>query len=226
MSDNIAEIQRLEGVGYGSSKQAVVADIPSIEAFKRRFSRMLVTNKYIAEFSSSISSGKMWKNGSNQVKYMISSITLPQWLIDPETIYLGGASAMIPGGFQQNNIELTIYNTGPEFFSMKQWLDLTYNQGSRTYGWYDDVKADMTLTQYGTAGEKINVFTFTDCTIFQLGGLTFSYEPTTAPQTFNVSLNYFGWTMHTNISVATSTASVKDAAALAANKNRSGKKKG
>lgn len=168
------------------------AYIPSIEAFKSRMRHVLTSNKYVAEFGGS----SFWNTHAPYVRFMVSEISLPQWVIDPEQVYMGGASMAVPNGFQQNNLDLTLYNTGPELQVMQNWIKLIYDQSSRTYGYFDDVKCDLKVIQFTTDGREAQTFLFTDCTIFQLGGVKYSYDQA-AVQTFNVSLNYFGFTMLT-----------------------------
>ena len=92
---------------------------------------------------------------------------------------------------------MTIYNTGPELKIMHLWLAETYNQATRSYGYYDDVKCDLKVMQFATNGELVQTMTFTDCTIYNLGGLNFSYAPATEAQTFTIALNYFGYMLET-----------------------------
>ena len=167
--------------------------IPSIAAFKRRMQHLLLNNRYTATFGG----GAFWSQYSNYVQYMVSQLTIPNWTIDNENIYMGGANMVIPNGFQQNNIELTLYNTGPELYTMQKWLSYTYDQKARTYGYFDDIKGDLEVIQYTTDGKKAQTFIFYDCTIFQINGISYSYEPATAPQTFSVSLYYYGFDLKT-----------------------------
>lgn len=183
-------IQKIEGDGgLGKSKY-----IPTIEAFKSRMNYILLNNRYTAEFSGS----DFWNEHSNITRYMISSITLPQIVMDVEQVYVGGTIVPMPNGFQQGNIDMTLYNTGPELQVMQQWMAKTYNQITRTYGYFDDIRCDLTINQFTVNGDLIQTFKFTDCTIYNLGGVSFSYEPATAPQTFNVSLNYYGFSIATD----------------------------
>lgn len=167
--------------------------IPSIAAFKTRMRHLLLNNKYTATFGG----GPFWNQYSDYVRYMVSQITIPNWTIDNEKIYMGGAAMNMPNGFEQNNIDLTLYNTGPELYVMEMWLRETYNQKTRTYGYFDDIKSDLKVVQYTTNGEVAQTFIFYDCTIYQINGISYSYEPATAPQTFMISLNYFGFDLDT-----------------------------
>lgn len=167
--------------------------IKSIMAFKKRMQHILLNNRYTATFGG----GKFWNQYSRYVQYMVSQVTIPNWIIDNEKIYVGGTNMNVPNGFEQNNLELTLYNTGPELYVMELWLRETYNQKTRTYGYFDDVKSDLEIIQYSTNGNIAQTFIFYDCTIFQINGISYSYEPATAPQTFSISLNYFGFDLKT-----------------------------
>lgn len=188
------------------------AYIPSIESFKRRMQHILLNNKYVAEFGG----GRFWTrtNYSDYMKYMVSNITIPNWMIDIEQIYMGGTQMMMPNGFQQGNLELTIYNTGIELQIMQNWLKETYDQDSRSYGYFDDVKGDLQVRQYTTDGQLAQTFWFTDCTIYQIGGISFSYDPASGPQTFTISLNYFGFTLNPSEINLNPSPVTKDSAAL------------
>lgn len=183
-------IQQLES-GYRGSKGNDF--IPSIEAFKRRMQHILLNNKYIAMFGGST----FWDKYGANVQFMISAITIPQWMIDPEQFYIGGAMVSVPNGFQQGNLDVTLYNTGPELQIMQNWLKMTYDQEKRCYGYFDDLKCDLRVMQFTTSGELCQTFWFTDCTIYQIGGIAFSYDPASGPQTFSVALNYFGFQLET-----------------------------
>ena len=188
MSD--VDMKTMEGQGsYGKN-----AYLPSIQSFKQRMNYILFNNKYTAEFSGS----DFWNEHSNITRYMISAIGLPQIMIDGEPVYMGGAQAMMPNGFTQGNLELTLYNTGPELQVMQRWMALAYNQAERTYGYFDDIKCDLTINQFTTNGELVQTFKFIDCTPFNFGGMSFTYEPATAPQTFNISLNYYAYSISTD----------------------------
>ena len=187
---NIQNIQNIEGQNGLSKSQY----IPTIDSFKKRMNYILLNNRYTAEFSGS----DFWKEHSNITRYMISSITLPQLVVDPEQVYVGGTIVPMPNGFQQGNIDLVLYNTGPELQVMQRWLARTYNQSTRTYGYFDDIRCDLTINQFTVNGDLIQTFKFTDCTLYNIGGISFSYEPSTAPQTFNISLNYFGFSVSTD----------------------------
>lgn len=167
--------------------------IPTIEAFKKRLNYVLLNNRYTAEFGGN----PFWNEHGKYVRFMVSALTIPSWLIDNEDIYVGGTKMHVPSGFQQGNIDLTVINTGPELQVFQNWMKMTYDQETRGVGYYDDVKCDLKVLQFTTDGELAQEFYFTDCTIFQLQGISFSYDPATAPQTFNVSLNYFGFCLTT-----------------------------
>lgn len=166
---------------------------PTISAFKSRMRHVLLNSRYVAEFGGS----PFWSKYAQYVRYMVSAITLPQLAIDSEQTYVGGTIAMVPNGFQQGNLDLTIYNTGPELKIMHLWLSETYNQSSRSYGYFDDIKCDLKVMQFATNGVLAQTMTFTDCTIYNLGGINFSYAPATEVQTFTVALNYFGYMLET-----------------------------
>ena len=166
---------------------------PTISAFKSRMQHVLLNSRYVAEFGGS----PFWTKYAQYVRYMISAVTLPQLAIDSEQTYVGGTIAMVPNGFQPGNLDLTIYNTGPELKIMHLWLAETYNQASRSYGYFDDVKCDLKVMQFATNGDLVQTMTFTDCTIYNLGGMNFSYAPATEIQTFTVALNYFGYMLET-----------------------------
>ncbi len=183
-------MSKMEGAGLSSRS----SKLPTIEAFMRRMPYILLNNRYTAKFSG----GKFWPAYSDIIDYMICSISLPQTTIENETVYVGGAAAMIPNGFQQGQLDMVVYNTGPELLVFQKWMQATYDQAKRTYGYYDDIKGDLQVTQYTTDGNPVQVFTFTDCVIYTMGGLQFGYESQTNPQTFNVSLTYFGYTLSTS----------------------------
>lgn len=166
---------------------------PTISAFKSRMRHVLLNSRYVAEFGGS----PFWTKYAQYVRYMISAVTLPQLAIDSEQTYVGGTIAMVPNGFQPGNLDLTIYNTGPELKIMHMWLAETYNQASRSYGYFDDIKCDLKIMQFATNGDLVQTMTFTDCTIYNLGGMNFSYAPATEIQTFTVALNYFGYMLET-----------------------------
>ena len=166
---------------------------PTISAFKSRMRHVLLNSRYVAEFGGS----PFWSKYAQYVRYMVSAITLPQLAIDSEQTYVGGTIAMVPNGFQQGNLDLTIYNTGPELKIMHLWLSETYNQATRSYGYFDDIKCDLKVMQFATNGALAQTMTFTDCTIYNLGGINFSYAPATEAQTFTVALNYFGYMLET-----------------------------
>ncbi len=166
---------------------------PTISAFKSRMRHVLLNSRYVAEFGGS----PFWTKYAQYVRYMISAVTLPQLAIDSEQTYVGGTIAMVPNGFQPGNLDLTIYNTGPELKIMHLWLAETYNQSSRSYGYFDDIKCDLKIMQFATNGDLVQTMTFTDCTIYNLGGMNFSYAPATEIQTFTVALNYFGYMLET-----------------------------
>lgn len=167
--------------------------MPTVAAFKNRMRHVLLNNRYVAEFGGSV----FWTKYARYVRYMISAITLPQLAIDSEPTYVGGTTVMVPNGFQQGNLDITLYNTGPELKIMHMWLAETYNQSNRAYGYFDDVKCDLKVMQFATNGDLVQTMTFTDCTIYNLGGLNFNYAPTTEIQTFTVALNYFGYMLET-----------------------------
>lgn len=168
--------------------------IPTVDEFKKRMNYILLNNRYTADFGGS----KFWNTYNYVTRYMVSSISFPQMVIDNEQIYVGGAGTMVPNGFTQNNLELVLYNTGPELQIMQQWMTMTYNQNTRTYGYFEDIRCDLRVVQYTVDGVAIQTFTFTDCTLYNIGGLQFGYEPASAPQTFSISLNYFGYNLETN----------------------------
>ncbi len=166
---------------------------PTVSAFKSRMRHVLLNSRYVAEFGGS----PFWSKYAQYVRYMISAVTLPQLAVDSEQTYVGGTIAMVPNGFQPGNLDLTIYNTGPELKIMHLWLAETYNQATRSYGYFDDIKCDLKIMQFATNGDLVQTMTFTDCTIYNLGGMNFSYAPATEIQTFTVALNYFGYMLET-----------------------------
>lgn len=174
--------------------------IPTVQAFMARMPHILLKNKYIAEFTS----GFWHQENGKLIKYMVSAVNMPQLVVESDPIYVGGAAVNMPSGFTQGNLEITVYNTGMELAAMFKWLQMTYNQQTRTYGYFDDVKTDMRLTQYTTDGRPVHEYTFTDCTIYQLGGIDFSYDPATAPMTFTVAMNYFGYILRTDANITKS----------------------
>lgn len=167
--------------------------IPTIEAFKKRLNHLLLNNRYTVEFGGN----SFWNQHGRYVRFMVSAITIPSWMIDNEVVYMGGTKANFPSGFQQGNLDMTLFNTGPELQVFQNWMKLTYDQESRAIGYFDDLKCDVKVLQYTTNGELAQEFIFTDCTIYQLNGISFSYDPANSPQTFNVSLNYFGYSLIT-----------------------------
>lgn len=195
--------------------------IPTIEAFKTRFRHLLLNNRYTVEFGGS----KFWNTYGRYIRFMVSAITIPSWMIDNEQVYIGGTKMNIPSGFQQNNIDMTLFNTGPELQVFQEWMKLTYDQESRAYGYFDDLKCDVKVLQYTTNGELAQEFIFTDCTLYQMNGISFSYDPANSPQTFNVSLNYYGYSLITpdklmqavpNVDIKTPEQLMKNPAAKAA----------
>ena len=168
--------------------------IPTIDSFKKRMNYILLNNRYTAEFSGS----DFWNEYANVTRYMISSINLPQLVIDPEQVYVGGTNVAMPNGFQQGNLDMIMYNTGPELQVIQRWIALAYDQSARTYGYFDDVKCDLTINQFTVNGDLVQTFKFTDCTPYNMGGISFSYEPSQAPQTFSIALNYYGFSISTN----------------------------
>ena len=167
--------------------------IPTIEAFKSRLNYILLNNRYTAEFGGN----NFWNEHGKYVRFMVSAVTLPSWMIDSEPTYIGGSKLFVPNGFTQGNLDLTLFNTGPELQVFQNWLKQTYNQETRSYGYFDDLKCDLKILQYTTNGELAQEFYFTECTIYQMNGISFSYDPANSPQTFNISLNYFGYSLIT-----------------------------
>lgn len=178
----------------GQSNSNVNQYIPSIDSFKQRMNYILLNNRYTAEFSGS----DFWNQYASITRYMISSINLPQMVIDSEQVYVGGTNVAMPNGFQQGNLDMVLYNTGPELQVFQRWMALIYDQSKRTYGYFDDIRCDLTVNQFTVHGELVQTFKFTDCTLYNFGGISFSYEPSQAPQTFSVALNYFGVTISTD----------------------------
>lgn len=186
--------------------------IPSIETFKKRMQHILLNNRYVVEFGGS----NFWDKYASYVRFMASAVTLPSWGVDSEQVYVGGTHTMLPNGFQKNNLDMTIYNTGPELQVMQNWLKETYNQETRFYGYFDDIKCDIKVMQYTTNGKLCQTFWFTDCTLFQISGISFSYDKASGPQSFNISLNYFGFSLETNGGIMTGAAIAQGSGNLSA----------
>lgn len=171
--------------------KSIGTGIETIEQFKQRVTNPLLPNRFTAIFS-----GNYFDLNSNKEHLLckVNSASLPNYQTDSEEIYVGGTSVSVPSGLTKGNLELTIINQGIEYDILYQWMRTIYNENTRCYGYYDDVKADLYITQYHTNGIWALQYHFYGCTPYNLQIDQISYSAANDFHSFSIALNYFSYT--------------------------------
>ena len=163
--------------------------IPTIEEFKSKFESPILSSQYIVTFDGPFFN-KINANGTLECK--VVSISTPNYQIDNEQIYIGGTSTSVPSGLTKGNLDITIINQGIEYQTIYSWMKQIYDPYTRRYGYFDDIKTKIILTQYKTNGVWVLEHHYYDCTPYNLQVGQFSYDQTDISK-FTLSMNYFAY---------------------------------
>ena len=179
-------------------------NLHTIEAFKEKVYHPLLPNRYTVYFYPKNTTCYFYKafntvsetTGVKPSEYLeckISSISLPNYQIDNEEIYVGGSNVSVPTGLTKGNLDLTIINQGIEYDVIYSWLKQIYNGTTRHYGYFDDIAVNVYVTQYATNGEWVLEHHYYDCTPYNTQLEQLSYDEANSIHTFSLSLNYFSY---------------------------------
>ena len=194
----------------------------TLEEFKALVQTPLLTSRYTVYFSpknnaSSNYFSQMLKTYTNKKSYpndflecKVSSISLPNYQIDSEVIYVGGSQLSVPSGHQKGNLDLTIINQGIEYNVIFGWLYKIYNGNKRHYAYFDDIAVNLFVVQYGVDGVWVLEHQYFDCTPYNTNLGQLSYDKANGAQTFTVSMNYFSTNVIYNENIDANKASLNN----------------
>ena len=161
----------------------------SINEFKEKFVSPILSSYYMVTFSGPYFDAI---NGKSGLECKVTSVSMPNYQVDNETVYLGGTTTSIPSGQQKGNLEVTIINQGSEFNIIYGWMKKIFDPYTRTYAYYDSIKTKLIVTQYKTNGTWVLEHHYFDCTPYNMQIGSLSYD-TTDLSKFSLSLNYFAY---------------------------------
>lgn len=154
-----------------------ILDIPG---FKREVKSFLYGNRYFV---------KMAKLDSTKLEMLACKVDLPQVDFNPVDADIGGQVIGIPYKYMPGELIITFYNTGDEYRRVKEYAFQTYNQESRCYKYFDDIKMDITITELDAKGDEVITHKYEDCIIRNISTVSLSYAESNQPEQFSVSFN-------------------------------------
>lgn len=169
---------------FGLSNQEKNTNIRSKSMYKTNTGNSIINRKANSSLFNSTSHGYY-------LYCKVSQIQFPQQTVDTSSIYLGGNTLKVPTGYSNGNVTMTILNQGIEYDVINDWCKSVYNQKTRCYGYFDEYKTNVLLTQFTTNGYWVLKHMFYGCTPYNIDLGALSYDESNQAQTFTLSLNYF-----------------------------------
>ena len=154
----------------------------TIPEIKELLKSPLFANKYVGTFTPEPIFGN--------VGYMMNSLTLPTFTYNTRQQYIGGIKTPITTMYEQGTIDLTIYNTGSEYHNIYRWGEMHYNQHTRSYGYMEDLYAELTIYEYDRSANNIIAHLFHKCSLYTYGAIQLTYEEANQVETFQVALHF------------------------------------
>ena len=163
--------------------------IKSIPEIRQLLKAPLFGNRYFGQFTFTNNNGNK-PNIFGDVGYMMNTMNLPTVSYQALPQYIGGIFTQVTTKMDQGQLDITIYNTGKEFHSIYQWGEMHYNQKNRSYGYMEDIYAELRLYELNIANQKVVEHRFHRCSIVTYGALQLSYEEAQQVETFQLALYY------------------------------------
>ena len=168
----------------------------AIETGKDMLKNPLFGNRYIVSF---VGEGSKVKDTfPSGLGFLVNTMSLPTVNYNPKLQYIGGINVVIPTILEQGQLDFTMYNTGREYSTIKNWCDTIYNPKTRAYSYINDVLASIKVMEFYKSANMIVTHTFSGCSLYQFGGLQLTYEESTAIETFQVSVHYRSYSVELN----------------------------
>jgi hypothetical protein len=153
----------------------------------------LYSNKYVVTFAGHGS--KIAGLFNSSIGLMANSVTMPTPTYEVKQQYIGGINISIPNRYELGQLDMTLYNTGKEYHMIQKWGEAMYNQKTGSFAYVNDVLANIQIMQYDKAANRVISHIFSGCTLYSYGGIQLTYEESTSIETFNVTIQYRGYTV-------------------------------
>ena len=153
----------------------------------------LFSNRYVVTFSGAGS--KTTGLFDSTIGLMANSVSMPSFTYNVKQQYVGGININIPNSFEQGQLDITLYNTGKEYYSIQKWGELHYDQNKKTYSYVNDILVNIQIMQYDRSINEVLKHIFSGCTLYTFGGVQLSYEESSAIETFNLTVQFRGYTL-------------------------------
>ena len=154
----------------------------TIPEIRKLLESPLFANRYVGLFTPESIFGN--------IGYMMNSINFPTFSYNTRQQYIGGVMTNVTNLYEQGTVDLTIYNTGEEFHNIYTWGEMHYNQKKRTYGYMNDIYAELKIYEYDRAANKVLEHRFHKCSLYTYGGIQLSYEEAQQVETFQTVLHF------------------------------------
>lgn len=163
--------------------------IVTIPEIRKLLKAPLFGNRYYGQFTFT-NNGAGKPNIFGNIGYMMNTMNLPTISYSSRQQYIGGINTPVTTLMEQGQLDITVYNTGKEYYSIHKWGEMHYNQATRSYGYMDDVYAELNLYEIDRSTNVILEHRFHKCSLYTYGALQMSYEEAQQVETFQLALYY------------------------------------
>lgn len=132
-------------------------------------------------------------NPANQIQFLCKAAQIPPVTLNPITVNFQGRPMKLPGERDFPQWTITVLNDTS--FSLRnafeKWSDIIDSiESHRGRGSLGEFAQQWQVTQLDRTGKDIKTYTFIDCWPSEISNIDLNFDPATAVEEFNVTMQY------------------------------------